>query len=843
MDQPGKYQGLPEIEAARRLGQFGFNEIASAKPKSIARIVLEVIREPMFILLISCGSLYLVLGDTGEGIMLMSSVVIVLWITLYQQRRTERALDALKELSSPRALVIRDGVEKRIAGRELVTDDIIVLQEGDRVPADAVLKESLSLKIDESLLTGESEPVRKLPGGKEDEGNIFSGTLVVRGHGVAQVVATGQQTRFGKIGTLLKSVEEEETLLRKETRKIVRIFSALGFGICMLLLLVFGILQKDWLHGLLAGLSLGMAMLPEEFPVVLTIFMALGAWRMSAKKVLTRHGGSIETLGAVTVLCSDKTGTLTQNRMTVRKLYTGGRTLEVTDRSGETLPEDFHPLVEYAILASQRNPFDPMEQAFLRLGELRLEAEHLHGDWIMEREYPLSPSLFALSHVYRKPGEKTHVIASKGSPEAIAELCHMDHPAMLKLQHEIEVLAEEGLRVLGVARAIFQAGDLPGDQHAFDFEFVGLIGMEDPLRESIRDDIATCYAAGVRVIMITGDYAITAQHIAEKMGLHNPKAAITGKDLSLMSDLELAHKIKTNNIFARVSPEQKLRIVNALKANGEIVAMTGDGVNDAPSLKAAHIGVAMGQRGTDVAREASALVLLDDNFTSITQAIRMGRRIYDNMKNAMGYIFSVHIPIAGLTLIPAWFTNYPMVMLPLHIAFLELIIDPACSLIFEAEEEEKDIMSRPPRKATKPVFGPRRILICSLQGLGVLSMSLLVYFIALRLGRPHDEVRALTFTTLVISNIGLILINRSWTRTAWETLRINNPAVRWVVISVGFFLAICLYLPGLRHLFHFDVLHADDLLICLVAGIVSVIWFEVVKIFHRRTAHPGASPS
>ncbi len=736
--KPPSYTGLSETEVVASLKRSGFNEIAATKSKSIWTIVLEVFKEPMFILLIACGTLYLLLGDTGEGLMLMASLVLVLAITLFQQRRTQRALEALREMSSPRALVIRDGKEKRIAGREVVVGDIVVLQEGDRVCADASLLDTLNLRIDESLLTGESDPVRKIEGDvNEETSHVFSGTLIVQGHGVACVTATGMNTRFGKIGTLLQSVKEEDTLLQKETGKIVRVFSMVGFAVCVLLFLMFGILKQDWLHGLLAGLSLAMAMLPEEFPVVLTIFMALGAWRLSKNKVLARQGGSIETLGAVTVLCSDKTGTLTQNKMTVRKLFSHNSVLELTGNPADPLPETFHNLVEYAILASQRNPFDPMERAFLDLGNLSLAGtEHLHSDWTIEKEYPLSPTLFALSHVYRQPGEKAHVIAAKGSPEAIMELCHLGKRETDEINREVMAMAGEGLRILGVARALFSARDLPPDQHDFNFEFVGLLGLEDPLRETIKDDIHSCYTAGVRVIMITGDYPVTAQQIGRKMGLKNPDETITGTALAQMSDQELNGRIKEVNIFARVSPEQKLRIVNALKANGEIVAMTGDGVNDAPSLKAAHIGIAMGMRGTDVAREASALVLLDDNFSSIIHAIRLGRRIYDNIKNAMGYVFSVHIPIAGLTLIPAMLTGYPMVMFPLHIAFLELIIDPSCSLIFEGDAEEKNVMTRPPRKATKPVFNFGRVLICSVQGFVVMITSLLVYYVALKLGRP-----------------------------------------------------------------------------------------------------------
>lgn len=801
----------------------------------------------MFILLISCGTLYVLLGDIGEGLMLMASVIIIIIITFYQQRKTERALEALKELSSPRAMVIRNGKEDRIAGREVVVDDLIILQEGDRVCADAIILDALNLKIDESLLTGESDTVRKsewdgaqkftFPSG-DNSPFVYSGTMIVQGHGIAKVLHTGMNTQFGKIGKSLEAVKEEPTLLQKETSRIVKTFSVLGLGVCILLIIIYGLTRHDWLHGILSGLSLAMAMLPEEFAVVLTIFMALGAWRMSKKNVLTRKSASIETLGAVTVLCADKTGTLTQNKMAVKKLLVSGKYFEVNDSVESELPEDFHELVEYSILASQRNPFDPMEQAFLKLGELKLAGTaHLHEDWKLEKEYPLSADLLAMSHVFKSVKRNEYVIAAKGSPEAIADLCHFSKDQLEDLKSRITELASQGLRVIGVASSLFTSSQLPEEQHDFDFRFLGLIGLEDPLRSTVVADLASCYAAGVRVIMITGDYPVTAQNIAMQMGLKNPDRIITGHELNEMNDLMLREKIRTNNIFARVVPEQKLRIVNALKENGEIVAMTGDGVNDAPALKAAHIGIAMGKRGTDVAREASSLVLLDDNFSSIIAAIRMGRRIYDNMQKAMGYIFSVHLPIAGLTLFPVLFPHYPMILFPLHIAFMELIIDPACSLIFEGEFEEKNIMQRPPRKINEPVFGIKKIIISTLQGFSVLVLSLAMYYIALYLNRPEDDVRALTFTTLIIANLGLILINRSWTRTIVETFREKNPAVKWVIGGAALFLFVVLYTPAARKLFHFDILHTKDVLYCIVAGIASILWFEILKMVKKRSAN------
>jgi Ca2+-transporting ATPase len=837
--------GLSEAEAIEKREREGLNELPSAKPKSIYKIILDVIKEPMFILLVGCGLLYMLLGDTGEGIMLLSSVIIVIFISFYQENKTEHALEALRNLSSPRALVIRDGVNKRIAGRDVVTGDIIVLQEGDRVPADAVVLDELNLKVDESLLTGESIAVNKVPWDKKSvidsppEGShsfVFSGTLVVQGKGRAVVMATGIHTQIGKIGKTLKSVTDESTLLQKETKKIVKTFSVLGFGVCLIVILVYGITRHDWLHGVLTGLSLAMAMLPEEFAVVLTIFMALGAWRISQKNVLTRKPASIETLGSITVLCADKTGTLTQNKMVIQALFAQEKIYTVDTLTQNLLSEDSNEVIEYAALASQSSPFDPMEKAIQRLKETNSTSISLQPDWKLIREYPLTPGLFVMSHLYSTNDKNSYTIAAKGSPEAIIDLCRLTSEEKDNIKAQVAAFANDGLRVLGVAKALFPIGSLPLSQTAFNFEFIGLIGFEDPLREEVKANLLQCYEAGIRVIMITGDYPGTAQSIARKMGLRNPDRVITGSELKNMNSLQLRQVIRNVNIFARVVPEQKLLLVDALKANGEIVAMTGDGVNDAPALKAAHVGIAMGQKGTDVAREASGMVLTDDNFSSIIASIRVGRRIYDNIQKAMSYIFSVHLPIAGLTLIPVLFPSLPIILFPLHIAFMELIIDPASTLIFEGEEEEKNSMTRPPRDASKPIFGLNRIAFSSFQGLFVMLICFAVFAIALKLNRPEDEIRALTFSTLILSNIGLILINRSWTRTIIETFREKNKAVKWVVLGAISFLILVLYVPALRGLFHFNYLHLHDIIICVGAGLISIIWFEGLKVLRRRRA-------
>jgi P-type Ca2+ transporter type 2C len=831
-------QGLTEQEALERLAQDGYNELPATKKRTLFHMLWEVIREPMFLMLIACGLLYLFLGDIQEALMLLGFVFVVIGITLYQEQKTERALEALRDLSSPRALVIRDGQQHRIAGREVVRDDILLIAEGDRVPADAVLLSGNHVSVDESLLTGESVPVRKKtwdgrldlgkPGG-DDLPFVYSGTLVVKGQGVAQVRATGARTEIGKIGKALQTLQPEATNLQVQTGLIVRNFAAVGLSLCAVVVIVFGLTQGNWLEGFLAGLTLAMATLPEEFPVVLTIFLALGAWRMAQRQVLTRRVPAVEMLGAATALCVDKTGTLTLNRMTVTKVAVGGEFFDV-DGKQLTLPDRLHEIVEYSILASPVDPFDPMEKAMKELGGRTLAStEHLHKDWRLVHEYILSEKLLAMSHAWNSPDQQEYVIAAKGAPEAIADLCHMDGARRLKLNEEIESMAGEGLRVLGIARARFQSPILPVEQHAFEFEFIGLLGLSDPVRPEVARAVKECYTAGIRVIMITGDYPATARNIARQIGLRPADQIITGPELDQMSDAELQERIQTACIFARAVPEQKLRIVQALKANGEVVAMTGDGVNDAPALKAAHIGIAMGGRGTDVAREAAALVLLDDNFASIVTAVRMGRRIFDNLKKAMVFIFSVHLPIAGLALIPVLF-KWPLAFFPVHILFLELIIDPACTVVFEMETDEADIMQRPPRRLEEPLFGRAMILTGLIQGLGCLAIVLAVYAFNLLAGYGEGEARMMAFACLVISNLGLIATNRSWTRSILATLRIPNRALWLVSGGAVAFLMLTLTVPFLRDLFKFAPIHRWEVVLILAAGLVSILIAESVKL-------------
>jgi len=847
--------GLSTAQAAQRLAQDGPNALPGDQRSTLWAIILETLHEPMFMLLLAAGLLYLVLGDLQEGLILFGLVLLVLAMTLYQEGKTERALASLRELSSPRAQVLRDAQPVRVAGCEVVRGDVLILTEGDRIAADAVLISGNNVQVDESLLSGEAEPVSKIvaitpnpaadarPGG-DDHTMLYAGTLLVSGHGTALVTATGAHSQIGRIGTALQTLGRETSPLKKQTARLVKMLAAIAFGASLFLLLAFGWMRGDWLAALLAAIALAMALLPQEFTVVLTVIPALGAWRLSKKNVLTRRIAAIETLGATSVLCVDKTGTLTENRMTVAQLYAQepsaseknpGTGMTIDYATTAELPEAFHTLVEFSILASVTQPSDPMEKAFHRLGQHFLkDTEHLHQDWTPVQEYGLTVELRAMSRVWKAVQGQAHVVAAKGAPEAIIDLCHLDADAQAHITRAVDAMAAQGLRVLGVARARFTGEQWPAIEHDFEFQFIGLLGLADPLRAEIPDAVAECRSAGIRIIMITGDYPATAHSIAAQASLEGEgvNALLTGEALALLTDVELQARIKTVSVCARIAPEQKLRIVQALKANGEIVAMTGDGVNDAPALKAAHVGVAMGGRGTDVAREAASLVLLDDNFASIVQAVRLGRRIFDNLRKSMSYILAVHVPIAGTALLPL-LLGWPVLLYPLHIAFLELVIDPACSLVFENEPSEANVMRRAPRNVNTPLFGGVTLMLALLQGLGVLLVVLGAYFWS-STWLVETAARAFVFTTLVLANLALIFSNRAPTGSLLASLRTPNRTLWLVSAATLGLLALSLYLPSLAKLFLFTPLRWSDLLLALTLGLLSVLWFEAIKLIRRQ---------
>lgn len=830
-------KGLSSKEAANRLKLIGYNELNSQQSKNILQIAIEVVKEPMFILLISCGALYLFLGDNTEGVIMLSWVFVIIFITFYQHQKTEKALDALKKLSAPRALVIRDGKEMRIAGREVVPDDIIILNEGDRVAADGKILESLNLSIDESLLTGESVPVLK-SSLNENESNclVYSGTLVVQGRSIVQVTGTGLNTEFGKIGKSLQLIEQDQTNLQKEMQVLIRTLFIIGVVLSTVVIIAYYFTRGNFIQAVLNGLAATMAILPEEFPVVLTVFLAIGSWRLSQQNVLTRKPSAIETLGSATVLCTDKTGTITQNKMEIASILIHDSIIGKLQFQNNI--HSIQDILKFGFYASQKNTIDPMERAIGFCYEKYVTKEIVNYDLV--KEYPLSQNLFAMTRVL-KLRDNDYDIYCKGAPESVLALCKLTTNQQSELLNHVQQMAEQGQRVLGVAKSTWNNSIFPETQDKFDFEFIGFLGFEDPIRPEVPKAIKECYEAGIKVIMITGDYPTTAKSIALQAGMVINELVLTGNDLKTMSDKTLKEKIESVNIFARIVPEQKLQIIKAFKDNGEVVAMTGDGVNDAPALKTADIGISMGNKGTDVARESSSLVLLDDNFSSIVAAIRSGRKIFDNLQKAMAYIIAVHIPIIGLTLLPAFFPELPILLMPLHIVFMELIIDPVCSIAFESEKEELGIMSRPPRNPNVPFFGIKQIIGSAFVGFFLLIMVLVVYFFCINEGHKDGEIRAISFAALIIGNMFLILTSLSKTRNALSVLFEKNVALLLIIMVASGLLVIINSFKYLRTIFSFETPVLIHYRIAIIGALIVLFTLELIKyIKHKVIARNAA---
>ena len=705
--------------------------------------------------------------------------------------------------------------------------DVLRVAEGDRVPADAKLVSGTAVTIDESLLTGESVPVDKLP---ERDDEIFSGTVVTAGRAVAEVTATGPRSRIGRIGEAVRVEKPERSPLQKDVDGIVRKVAVVGAAAAIALAAVRGIGTGDWLAAILAGITLAMALLPEEFPLVLTVFLALGARRLAAQNVLTRRVSAIETLGSVHVLCTDKTGTLTENKMTIAALAVDGETVDVA-RDVVSLPERVHELVEFGVLSCPRDPFDPMEKAFFALAERVLtgaESGHLHPRWDKVREYPLAKELLAVTHVWR--GERELVVATKGAPEAIFDLCHLGESDLAPWRARVDELAARGLRVLGVARGVGVERP-PESAHDMEFSLLGLVGLADPVRLDVPAAVASCRSAGVRVVMITGDHPATAKAIAKAAGI-DADACLLGTELDALGDEELGARLEATSVVARTMPEQKLRIVKALRARGLVVGMTGDGVNDAPALRAADIGVAMGGRGTDVAREAASLVLTHDDFSSIVAAVRGGRRVYDNLKNAFTYIVAVHVPIAGLALVPALLGWEPL-LAPAQVMLLELVIDPACSVVFEMEAEADDVMRRAPRPSRARLFDGRRVAMSAIVGALVLASTLLL--VARSRSLPLGEQRSLAFGALVFGNLAALLASRSDRAPFWRTLAKRNRAFVVLGAAASALTAALTLVPAFAHFVSMEPIAPQALGIAALFSIAPVLLFDARKALLTRS--------
>lgn len=809
-------EGLSEREAALLLSKFGLNELPAEKKGSLFDSAVKVVREPMILLLILAGVISFVLAERVDGMLLISTVFIIIGISLFQERRTETALSALRSLSAPQALVIRSGKRIRIPTKEVVPGDLIQLLEGDRVPADAEIIDLKYLVLDESLLTGESVPVTKNLGDQ-----VFTGTLVVRGHGIAIVRTTGKSTELGRIGSSLSGMKEQLTRLQLSISRIVK-----GVGIGALLtvtfvIAVYGVTRGNWLEGALAGIAVAMALIPEELPVILTIFMTLGAWRMTKVGVIVRRTATIEALGSVTVLCVDKTGTLTKNEMKIEelKLLNGD-----TWNASSAINPEFEELISIGSLATPTVAFDPMDLAFKTL-----ETSNRLASYKSLSEIPLSKERLIYTHVWQK--ENRVIVAAKGAPEHIARICGLSETQLNSFHDLVATSASHGFRVIAVAKMELSESEFRTKKiDEIGLQFLGFSLLRDPIRDGVPDAINLCRAAGIRTIMITGDHPATAIAVANEIGIPS-SSFMTGEILSQASDSDLREKVKSVSIFARVTHDHKLRLINALKTNGEIVGMTGDGINDAPALRAADIGIAMGGRGTDVAREASDMIITDDNFVSIVSGIKRGRTIFSNIKKAIIYVIAIHVPIFGMAIIPILNPLWPLVFLPALIAFHEIVIDPAASIVYEVEQSDPEIMNQKPRAATASLISRLDFLYSVLQGLSVFALVAIIYFVSLGNGSSDNRVRSLTFGTLLISNVILIMINRSRDLTIYRTVfKIKNVAAPWIALLAISILLILINVRVFREAFDLELLAISDYLILAGLSYLSLCWTDLRKL-------------
>lgn len=821
-----------EVETLRK--KFGFNELVKTKKPNLFKKFLSVFKEPMFLLLIIAATLYFILGEPKEAIIMLVFVAFVASITFIQEFKTEQTLNALKNLTSPKVTVMRNGEKTVINSVELVPGDIILLSEGNKIPADCEILECAEFKVDESTLTGESEPVFKVPIKSLSSFNkdywkkdhLYAGTLAISGTCVARVKSIGLNTEYGKIGKAIIETPDEATPLQKKTGNLVKNLAILGFILCLMVIGLTYHYSHNIIHSILSGLTLAMAIIPEEFPVVLTVFLSLGAFRLAKENALMRRISAVETLGSATVLCVDKTGTITKNSMEVKKIYDYKK-----DKILDLNSDDYKELLRLFVLSCEQDPFDPMEKAIVEVAKaagadigLLYQLENVHT-------IPFNSITKRMGNIYKYQDGKLYV-AAKGSPDTILPLCNLTDEQENTIMSKVDHFASLGLRVLAFADTV--TDKLNEDLDDYTLEFKCLIGLQDPPKEGVKEAIKICKTAGVRVVMITGDYSKTAMAIAKEIGLKFKDKAITGEDIDSMTDEELCEAVKSCDIFSRVIPEHKMRIVKALKNNGEIVAMTGDGVNDAPALKNADIGIAMGKRGTEVAKEAADMVLMDDDFTSIVHSLKDGRRIFDNIRKAIVYIMVIHIPIASLALFSPIF-NLPQILLPVHIVLLELILDPTCSIVFEGEEAEPHIMEQPPRSPDEPLLTRALGIKVVLQGAALFLATFVPFHYLVDSGFSVNYARSFALMSLIVGNVILVLVNRSNTQYLTHIFREKQNNARFWINGIALAMAFgIIYIPWLRPLFKTEALDGKMLFFAILNGILSIIWWELVKFYQNK---------
>jgi len=824
--EPG-FSGLKDLDVPALVRQYGKNQFKAAREHGFIRMVWEIIKEPMFLMLLLACLLYFILGEVKEGLLMLAAMVFVGAISFFQGVKSSKALAALKKFTQPKVTVVRDGKEQIIFSEDLLPGDVLSLEEGNSVPADCTIFRSNDLSINESIITGESQPVDK--NASEGYNQLFQGTTINSGKCYSTVTAIGNSTVLGKLGKSITAISTSRTLLQNQIGRFVKIMAAIGFVTFALIWLVNYLHSGSIIQSLLLGLTIAMAVVPEEIPVAFSSFMALGAFHMSKLGIITRQPLTIENLGAVSVICLDKTGTITENRMEVNSIYNFEK-----DMTEVIMPESAiksSKVLRYARLASEQAAFDAMEKAIIAAYERVPQAQDQKEEMI--REYPLNGTPPMMTHVYRMNGNI--VVAGKGAPERIMNVCKMPPAAIVKINAVINAMAAKGLRLLGICSATFSEKEFPELQESFNWQFEGLLALYDPPKEGVKKEFDQWYAAGIKVKLITGDYKETALHIAKQVGMQLNGAAITGEQLMTMTSAEIGKIAGEVVVFARMFPEAKLKIIEALKENGETVAMMGDGVNDGPALKSANIGIAMGGRGTEIAREASDLILTDDRLEKVTEAIKQGRKIYYNLKKAVRYIISIHIPIiltASLPLLLGW--RFPNIFTPIHVIFLELIMGPTCSIFFEREPVESSIMIQPPRKTSHNMFTGKELLTSLIQGLVIALGILSLYYGFMQSGYAIEYVRTVIFLTLVISNVFLTFVNRSFQENIFKTIRFKNNLVPFVLFASLLFIAGIAFIPFVQSVFQLTRISARDFMLCAAVSLFITGWFEVYKTLLKK---------
>lgn len=819
--------GLNSEEVEKLQKKYGMNELVIQEKPNMLKKFLGVFKEPMFLLLLIAATVYFLLGAPKDGAIMLVFVGFVASITFIQEWKTEKTMNALKDLTSPKVNTLRNGKNILIKSTELVPGDVVFLSEGERIPADCIVLEPSNFSVDESILTGESEYVMKVSTTQSEKSTdywkkdiLYAGTLCVFGKCTAIVKFTGINTEYGKIGKAISEAKDEPTPLQKKVSILVKNIAIAGVILCISVMVACYFYSFNILNSILSGISLAMAIIPEEFPVVLTVFLSMGAYRLAKNNTLMRKISAVETLGSATVLCVDKTGTITQNKMKVKSIYSDGRIFNNEDLKNQELSD-------LMVLSCEKDPYDPMEKAILEAANLsQLETLYKYD---LSKKIAFDSKTKRMANIYIK--DNKYYVAVKGSAETVLGLCNLDKETMDEINIEIDKMASNGLRVLALADCTSEK--VYEDLECYELTFKALVGLQDPPKEGVEEAIKLCKKAGIRVVMITGDYSKTAMAIGEEIGLKFTDKVIVGNEIDSLSENELCEVVKSCDVFSRVIPEQKMKIVKALKKNGEIVAMTGDGVNDAPALKSADIGIAMGQRGTEVAKEAAHMILMDDNFTTIVKSVKDGRRVYDNIRKAMVYILIIHIPIAAMAMFAPLF-NLPPLLLPMHIMLLELIIDPTCSIVFEGEPAEANIMENPPRPPQEPLLTRNLTIKVVLQGVVMFLAAFMPFHYMIDLGISSEYARSFSLITFIVANVTLVLVNRSNTELLYHLIKEKGSKVRLIVNSMALIMVFAIvYIPILNGFFRTEKIGIYPLIFAIVLGFISTGWWEIVKIIRK----------